>query len=368
MLQVHTQEQWRPLVSVCVPTYNYARFLPDCIESVLQQTFSDWELVIADDCSDDGTADLVRRYARSEPRIRYTVNERRLGMNANLQCAANLGKGRYLKMLCADDWLAPSCLEVLFRLMEQNTRVVLATCAEIHTDEVGRPLQQQFFFGKPLSIISGSAMLDRMARIQGFGGNSSFFVRQSAYQQVGGYDPMVLYAGDWELGARLCRLGDYLHTDEPLFYGRSHPTSSSANDPKKLLDVIDHFVIPERAFRPRRFLNREWRRYRRANMFITARSLINALIQYGRGNRDYAFNVLRLVIKHGNLPLGLLYLPIHAFSRLYNYAISRPSYGDCLPPKPGMGTPSHWEDPMLADSRGAFSVNPHSSQTITASS
>src|SRR6266404_5055686 len=113
MLGGHIQGQRHHLISICVPTYNYARFLPDCIESIQQQTFSDWELLITDDCSDDSTPELVRRYAQSEPRIRYIVNEARLGMNANLQHAAHFAKGRYIKILCADDWLEPKYLEVL---------------------------------------------------------------------------------------------------------------------------------------------------------------------------------------------------------------------------------------------------------------
>jgi len=105
-----------PRVSVCVPTFNYARFLPDCIESVLQQTMADWELVITDDCSTDGTDTIVERYAKADPRVRYIRNEQRLGMSANLKRACDLGRGEYLKVLCSDDWLAPRCLEVLSAL------------------------------------------------------------------------------------------------------------------------------------------------------------------------------------------------------------------------------------------------------------
>src|ERR1700752_2051267 len=86
-----------PRVSVCVPTFNYARFLPDCIESVLQQTMTDWELVITDDCSTDGTDVIVDRYAKADPRIRYIRNEQRLGMSSNLKRACDLGRGEYLK-------------------------------------------------------------------------------------------------------------------------------------------------------------------------------------------------------------------------------------------------------------------------------
>ena len=334
------RSQYQPSVSICVPTHNYGHFLPDCIESILAQTFPDWELVIVDDCSDDTTAEIVHRYARADSRVRYLRNERRLGMNANLQRVAGLGRGRYLKILCADDWLAPKCLQVLFDLMENHPQVVLGTCAEIHCDEWGNPLRKQFLFGKSLSLIPGRVMLDRMASIQGFGGNSSFFIRSSAYSQVGGYDPAVRYAGDWELGARLCRVGDYLHTDEALFYGRSHSASSSSNDPQQFLDVIDRFIIPARTFRPRRFMNREWRRYRKAKMLVTAQGLVNAGISYVRGRPNRARDLLRLVRRYGDLPTGLLYAPIHAWSRLYGYLAARPTSGTWMPPETGMARPS----------------------------
>jgi glycosyltransferase involved in cell wall biosynthesis len=152
-----------PLVSVCVPTYNYGRFLLDCIESVLDQTLSDWELVITDDASTDSTEEIVNSYAAVYPRIRYLRNAQRLGMSANLKRATESARGRYLKMLCADDWIAPRCLEVLCGLMEQYPGVVLATSAEIHTGPAGVPQCVQFLFGEPVSLIRGEVMLDRMA-------------------------------------------------------------------------------------------------------------------------------------------------------------------------------------------------------------
>jgi GT2 family glycosyltransferase len=98
----------------------------------------------------------------------------------------------------------------------------------------------------PVSVIPGEEMLDRMARGNGFGGNSSFLIRASAYHRVGGHDPEVRYAGDYELAARLCRAGEYVHIDEPLFYGRMHPANSSTVDTRKCLDTVDWFEIPEK--------------------------------------------------------------------------------------------------------------------------
>jgi glycosyltransferase involved in cell wall biosynthesis len=328
-----------PLVSVCVPTYNYARFLPDCIESVLEQTLTDWELIVCDDGSTDDTAEVVRRYADHDPRIRYVRNATRLGMNGNIQHTINLGRGRYLKVLCSDDWIAEKCLEVMVDLMEANPEVALGTCAEIHCDATGAPLQVQFLFGKPLSVIQGEAMLDWMARGMAFGGNSSFLIRSSAYRTVGGYRGSTWYAGDYDLAARLCRVGAYLHTDQPLFYGRVQPASSSANDPKRLLDVRDRFEIPDLVFRPRVFNNREWWRYQVLTGYCTARYMLNAALEYGRGQHDYARNLAGMLRNTGNFGFGMPLLVFHLPVRLYNKLTGR-NLPRARPPEPWMGTPA----------------------------
>ena len=109
-----------PTFSVCVPTYNYGRFMTDTIESVLQQDLEDFELIITDDASTDGTRELVESYAADDKRVRYVLNEKRLGMNGNIKRAADLARGRYIKMLCADDFLAPRCLSRMSALMDAH--------------------------------------------------------------------------------------------------------------------------------------------------------------------------------------------------------------------------------------------------------
>lgn len=316
-------------VSVSIATYNYGRFLRQCIESVKRQTFSDWELIICDDCSEDETATVALELAASDPRIRYYRNETRLGMNGNLKRAADLARGRYIKMLCSDDWLAPTCLETLVALMETYPKIVLASSAETQTDENGRDIRQAFFFGEPVSIIRGEDMIARMASGNGFGGNSSFLIRADAYRAVGGYNAKRFYLGDYDLAARLCRIGDYGHIDEPLFYGRIHGASSSSVNPKRLWDMIDYLDIPREFFTPRPLGSRDWWRYQRLSGSITARGLTNAAIAFGRRDGGYAVKCLRLTLKKGNLPAGLLYLPFHALRRAHRYAARayRPSQG-----------------------------------------
>ena len=316
----HESPTRKPLVSVCVPTYNYARFLRACIESVLTQTLADWELIICDDYSNDDTAEIVREYAKRDSRIRYIRNDLRLGMNGNIKRAADAGNGKYLKVLCSDDWLVPDCLEQFTDLMEENPQVSLATSAEILSNESGQSMQVQFLFGQPLVLIEGDEMLRRMARGHGFGGHSSFFIRRSAYDAVGGYDDQLLYASDYDLAARLCRVGEYAHLDTPLFYGRVQSESSSSVNPRKLFDVIDSFNIPGKIFQPRRIGNREWRRYQLLTGKLTARYLVNIVLQSLRGETSYARQLTQILLRNGNFWLGPLFLighiPVRAYRRI----------------------------------------------------
>jgi len=329
-----------PAVSVCVPTYNYGRFLTDCIESVLQQDFADFEIVITDDNSTDGTAELVARFAAKDPRVRYIKNEQRLGMNGNIKRAADLARGRYIKMLCADDWIAPRCLSRMVELMDKHPGAALGTSACIITEEDGRATEVQFLFGQDVSLIPGDEMLERMARGEGFGGNSSFFIRAESYKNVGGYDGTIPYAADYHLAARLCQIGDYLHTDDPLFYGRRQAAASSLTDPAKLLDVPDWFNIPERVFRPRPVGSRSWRRYQQLSGLLTARYLTQLGLEYARGHKAYAGALQKVLAREGNFMVGVPLLPLHIALRIARRVTGthRPV---SRPPEPWMGPPPH---------------------------
>ena len=108
----------QPFFSVVVPTYNMAQWLPYAIESALNQTFSDFELLIQDNASTDKTRYIVKKYQDS--RISYQMNPTNIGLfqNANLVCARATGK--YIKVLCADDVLSPVCLEVIHSQVINN--------------------------------------------------------------------------------------------------------------------------------------------------------------------------------------------------------------------------------------------------------
>jgi glycosyltransferase involved in cell wall biosynthesis len=109
-----------PRVTVVIPTYNRAHFLPTAIDSVLAQTFGDFTLLIADNASDDGTSDVVARY--EEPRIRYVSRPQNLGITANHNLALEDVESDYCLIVPDDDVLFPSILERTVRVLDENPR------------------------------------------------------------------------------------------------------------------------------------------------------------------------------------------------------------------------------------------------------
>src|SRR5215470_4210186 len=94
-----------PKISICIPTYNTARYLPETIESVLQQEFADYELVICDNASTDDTPQICRRY--KDERLRYVRFEELTNQSGNFNRCLKEAKGEYLTLLHADDFLLP---------------------------------------------------------------------------------------------------------------------------------------------------------------------------------------------------------------------------------------------------------------------
>jgi glycosyltransferase involved in cell wall biosynthesis len=118
----------KPLVSVCIPCYNGARFIGRTIESVLQQTLTDLEVVLVDDLSTDATLEIIKTFTDS--RVRVLRNPVNLGMGGNWNRALSSGVGKYVKLLCEDDLLHPECLERQVSILEAeaHSKVDLAVC------------------------------------------------------------------------------------------------------------------------------------------------------------------------------------------------------------------------------------------------
>jgi glycosyltransferase involved in cell wall biosynthesis len=170
-----------PLVSFVTPFYNTREFLAECIESVLRQTYSNWEYVLVDNCSTDGSTEVAEEYAsRSQGKIRLIRNESFLSQvqNYNFSLTCISPHSKYCKMVQADDWLFPDCVTRMVELAEAHPNVGIVSAYELEGDDVrldglpypspevpGRQVCRLYFFkgkylfGTPTSLLLRSEVV-----------------------------------------------------------------------------------------------------------------------------------------------------------------------------------------------------------------
>src|SRR2546422_1349203 len=127
-----------PRVSVGLPVYNGERYLPEALDSLLTQTYADFELIICDNASTDHTGEIAQSYAAKDKRVRYARNERNLGAGGNFRRAFELSSGAYFRWAAADDLSAPQSLARCVEVLDQEPAVVLAYPKTRLIDEQGR--------------------------------------------------------------------------------------------------------------------------------------------------------------------------------------------------------------------------------------
>lgn len=124
-----------PLISILVPFYNDAAYLDQTLDSISVQTIGDFEVVMSDDCGNDGSVDIAIRWMKADSRFRLIQNPSNLGMTKNWNRALKEARGRYVVKLDADDIMRPRFLEILSQELEQNTGVLCAYCRCLSCDE-----------------------------------------------------------------------------------------------------------------------------------------------------------------------------------------------------------------------------------------
>lgn len=215
-----------------LPVYNGAQYVAQTIESLLNQTFGDFELIICDNNSTDQTEAICRRYAQQDSRIRYYRNATNLGAAGNYNRTLDLSRGEYFKWAAHDDICLPTFLEKCVAVLDQDPTVVVAYPKTAVIDEQGRVLYYDNF---KLATDATSApkryatLINVNHRLHGvpeiFG-----LMRASALKMA---CPHGAYArADSVILVRLCLLGRFFEVSEYLFYSRRHSSQSITQIPR----------------------------------------------------------------------------------------------------------------------------------------
>lgn len=197
-----------PLVSVCMPVFRCERYIGEAIQSVLDQTFTDFEVLVFDDASPDRTYQIASSI--KDPRLRTYRNDRNIGPEANWNQAMAAARGSLIKVLPGDDALYPTCLERQVTILKEsgNCDVVLAYCARDIIDRTGRRVMTARFPGN--GIVKGQELVRRTVR---YGTNiigepGAVLFRADAASHTGGFDASLGFVTDLDYWVRLLRFGN----------------------------------------------------------------------------------------------------------------------------------------------------------------
>lgn len=228
------------LVSVVTPVYNGEKYLPQCIESVLAQTYENWEYLIVNNCSTDRTLEIAQAYARRDKRIRVLNKDKLLSLvdNWNRALRQISDQSKYCKVVHADDWIFPDCLKEMVRVAEANPSVALVGAyqlrnAWVHCD--GLPY--------PSTVIPGHEIcrLILLDRLYVFGSPSSTLIRSNLVRSRGEFYKNLPGQTDLEAYYYVLQNSDFGFVHQVLTYSRMHKETITTS----LADAYYREDLPE---------------------------------------------------------------------------------------------------------------------------
>jgi len=234
-------------ISICIPSYNNEAYIAATINSVLNQSYTNFELIIVDDCSKDKTWDIINSF--NDARIKVYQNEKNLGMHGNWIKVLSLASGEYIKLLCGDDIIYPLCLELQINSFQkpENNDLVMVVCRRKIITASGEVMFGSFYKLRP-GKYSGKAAMRYCAF---FGTNligepMSVLFKSSIFKQnqiaLGSNNYLI----DLDLYSKLLKYGSLIVLKDFLAAFRIYSTSMSGSLGWKHAGYFKDFIYEER--------------------------------------------------------------------------------------------------------------------------
>ncbi|TXB63807.1 glycosyltransferase [Phaeodactylibacter luteus] len=234
-----------PLVSVLMTVYNREKYIAEAIESVINSSYQNWELIIVDDQSTDQSVAIARKYEQQDSRIKVYINEKNLGDYPNRNKAASYAKGKYLKYLDSDDLIYPHGLAMMVAAMEKYPEAGIGLTYNSYLGATPLPVLQtteeafiNHFFKKGVLYI----------------GPSGCIYRRQFFEHIGGFNLAFKVAADYEFNLRAASQSPIVLFARDLFWWRQHPgqeiINSNQNNEYIILNYCIHRHTLEQAILP----------------------------------------------------------------------------------------------------------------------
>jgi glycosyltransferase involved in cell wall biosynthesis len=235
----------RPLVSVVTPFYNTARYLAQCIESVLAQSYPEFEYILMDNCSTDGSGELAETYARRDPRIRLFRCSEFVSQlqNYNRALAEVSDASRYCKIVQADDYIFPQCLELMIQAFEQSESIGLVSSYRLYGDGV---YSSGYPYPKPMLPGRECGRWCLRSEIYVFGSQTTVMYRSSLVRQQNPFYDVSLPHADLEKCMEILEHWDFGFVHQVLSFSRVDDESVTSSILSFAPYALGGYIIAQR--------------------------------------------------------------------------------------------------------------------------
>ncbi len=206
----------KPLITVYITNHNYGRFISKSIQSVLNQSFKKYELIIIDDGSTDNSIKVIQSYYKKNKNIIF-VKQKKRGLVASNNIAISLAKGKYIMRLDADDWLQKDALKEMFNKIEKNNKIAMVFPDYYEVNINGKIISR--FVRHNFKNVN---LKDQPAH------GACSLIRLAILKKIGGYDEKFMCQDGYYIWMRLLKY-DVKNINKPLFYYRKHGANLTSN-------------------------------------------------------------------------------------------------------------------------------------------
>ena len=233
-----------PRVSVIIPNFNHSKYLTQRIESVINQTYQDFEIILMDDLSSDSSKEIIHQYV-NHPKVTHTVyNEINSGSTfKQWKKGIELAAGEFVWIAESDDWCEPELLQTLVDGITSDKQCVISYCQSYSVDADGKIISHSNYW-KSSEMMDGKLFIQKHLSVPVAIFNASMVLwRKNAFESV----PVDLitfkFCGDWYFWIQLCKLGKVHISGKVLNYFRKHDTTASKNAYQSGLNFIEELRI-----------------------------------------------------------------------------------------------------------------------------
>ena len=239
------------LISICIPTYNGGIYLSECLKSVCQQSFTDFEILICDDHSTDNTIEIIKQFQEKDSRIKLFGNEKNLGLVGNWNRCIVLAQGDWIKFVFQDDIITPLCIQNMVEAIDDSIELIVCEREYIFEEGILEDIKKEYNkVPRMYQIISGTekqyisakqtcSIINKHLPSNFIGEPTSIMFKKSLIKEIGFFNSKIIQLCDFEYCLRIAVRSGFVYISDKLVHFRVHNSSTSQkNNTEKYFAAI----------------------------------------------------------------------------------------------------------------------------------